>query len=156
MFGSMTISKARLFAAIGLLFWALYIWRFSEGFPRFLAQDGQAGLLGQLAFGAYGYLTLVVGVALGTIYRHLSSISGDDRKSINIRDVIGQSFRHADFWMAMFASPVVYAILLPAVDLETISAAAIFSLTLIGLQNGFVCNALAESLFKDKKVVKPN
>ena len=148
-FGGMTILRARLLAVLGLLFWAFYTWRFSEGLPRFLADDGQAGLLGQVAFGAYGYATLLVGVVLGAIYRRLSNIAGEDREDIRVGDVIGQAFRHADFWMAMFASPVVYAVLLPAVDLETTSAAAMFSLTLIGLQNGFACNVIARSLYKD-------
>lgn len=148
MITSVTLSVARLFALIGLLFWTFYYWRYVGGLPRFLAQDGQLGIAGQLAFGAYGYLTLVVGVFLGTVYRQLSGIPGEEREEIDIRKIIKKPFRNADFWMAMFASPVIYAVLLQAVNLETLSLAAVFSLTLIGLQNGFVCNQLAESLFQ--------
>jgi hypothetical protein len=48
--------------------------------------------------------------------------------------------------MGVFASPVVYVVLLQAVDFENVSVSGVIGLTLVGLQNGFVCESIAESL----------
>lgn len=138
-----TLSK--LLALVALVFWVFYALRYVLGLPLFLTSEGEPGLLAQFGFIAYGYVTLLAGAFMGVMYNALREAKAE-KKLIKIGNVITGVLQSADFWMALFASPVVYIVQLQAVDLENISLAGFMGLTLVGLQNGFVCNTLAESM----------
>jgi hypothetical protein len=59
-------------------------------------------------------------------------------------------FRTIDFWLGLFASPVVYTMLLQAIDLQNTSITGIIGITLVGLQNGFVCNSIADAMINQQ------
>jgi hypothetical protein len=135
----------RLLAVVALVFWVFYALRYVLGLPMFLTSEGEPSLLAKIGFIGYGYVTLLVGAFLGVVYKALREAKAE-KKLIKIGNVIEGALQGADFWMALFASPVVYVVLLQAVDLENISLAGLMGLTLVGLQNGFVCNTIAESI----------
>ncbi len=143
----MTIGPAKALAVVGLVFWLAYILMYVTNIPDFLGDAGTASVVSQLLFGAYGYLTLLVGVFLGSGYQMLKAEKAKGKTRVKITKLLPQAVRNIDFWIGLFVSPLIYAILLQAVDLETIDAASVFSLTLIGLQNGYVCNTVADSFF---------
>lgn len=138
---------AKGLAVVGLAFWVAYVLLYVTSVPDFLADAGSITVESQLLFGAYGYLTLVAGVFLGSGYQMLKAQKAQGVTQVKITKLLRESVRHIDFWMGLFVSPLIYAILLQAIDLETIDAASVFSLTLIGLQNGYVCNTLADAFF---------
>ncbi|MBB2962534.1 hypothetical protein [Methylobacterium sp. R2-1] len=137
-------------AAAGLVFWVVYVLKFILGDSLFLAGADDTKIGVQIAFGVYGYLTLLVGVFVGAVYQEIKSQKGAGNVEIAIGPSIGRALRGADFWLGIFASPVVYAVLLQAVNLETITASGFVGLTLVGLQNGFVCNTIAETIIGGK------
>ncbi|MET1416830.1 hypothetical protein ABVF61_31535 [Roseibium sp. HPY-6] len=143
----LNINMARVLAILGLVFWAYYVIRYVFGVPLFLADGGAPSLGAQIAFLTYGYVTLLGGVFLGVVYKELKAARSRGKTKVNIWSVLRGAFKQIDFWIGVFASPVVYVVLLQAVDLENISLAGILALTLVGLQNGFVCETLADSLF---------
>lgn len=144
---SINIAAARVLAILGLVFWILYVIRYVLGVPLFLASVQGPSVGAQIAFVAYGYATLLVGVFLGVVYKALKRTREKGRPRVKIGAVLRDACQHVDFWIGIFASPVVYVVLLQAVDLENISLSGTIALTLVGLQNGFVCEALADSLF---------
>ena len=111
-----------------------------------LAPTGQSNIASEIALGVYGFVILLIGVFLGAVHNRLKAEKDGGASDIAIGKVIAVALRTPDFWLGIFAAPVVYVILLQAVDLETVSAAKIFALTLVGLQNGFVCNTAADGL----------
>lgn len=131
----------------GLLFWLGYAYYNLLDFPLFLV-EGKSSIGLQLLMIAYGYTTLLVGVFLGSVYRMVKKIGDED--SIDIRSVVKAALRSTDFWLGMFASPVVYVILLQAINLDKVSLVAFIGITLVGLQNGFVCNVVADTLIGEK------
>lgn len=137
-------------AVIGLAFWIVYVLQYVLGVPLFLVSEKRSSLQSQILFIIYGYVTLLGGVCLGVLYRELQSRKAEPRSRVNVGRTIREALRGPDFWMALFASPVVYVILLQAINLEEISLAGILALTLVGLQNGFVCNSVAESIMNRK------
>jgi hypothetical protein len=46
---------------------------------------------------------------------------------------------------------VVYVVLLQAINLERFTIAAFIGVTLVGLQNGFVCNVVADALIAGRQ-----
>lgn len=140
------LQMAKILAVGGLIFWLAYVSKYVFGAPLFLAAPTGNALGMQIGFGLYGYLVLLLGVFLGSIYQELRAIKATNRRRIRIGPTIRNAFRTPDFWLGIFASPVVYAVLLQAIDLEDLSASGIAGLTLVGLQNGFVCNTIAESI----------
>ena len=146
-----SLGLAKTLAVIGLIFWILYVAVYISNLPSFLVDNQQLSFQGQIIFGLYGYITLLIGVFLGAVYQSLIyERDNNNRRAVNIGKVIHDAVQSVDFWIGLFASPVVYAVLLQAVDLESISAGAIFSLTLISLQNGYVCNRVADSVLNQR------
>lgn len=131
---------------IGLCFWVFASVNYINGSPLFLANNGASNLPTEIAFSAFGYVTLLLGVFLGAVYNRIKAERTAGTTQINIGATIGQAIQTPDFWLGIFASPVVYVILLQAVDLDNVSPGKVFALTLVGLQNGFVCNTIADSL----------
>lgn len=146
-----SLGLARVLAVAGLVFWALYVIRYVFGVPLFLADEGGPSLAAQIIFLIYGYVTLLLGVFLGVVYKELRAARQEGRPRVHVGRVLRSTLQHADFWMGVFASPVVYIVLLQAVDLEDMSLTGIVGLTLVGLQNGFVCETLAESIFAGRR-----
>jgi hypothetical protein len=145
--------KSRLFtiavllAIVGLVFWIAYV--------EFVLADSTKFLVGQASLSTtglkailvvYGYLTLVVGVFLGSGYRNLKERRAAGGKILKINKFLGEVFQSVDFWLGLFGSPVVYAILLQAIDLTNVSFGSAAGLTLVGLQNGFVCQSIADAI----------
>jgi hypothetical protein len=138
---------AVLLAIVGLVFWIAYV--------EFVLADSTKFLVGQESLSTnslkailvvYGYFTLVVGVFLGSGYRNLKDRQAAGGKTLRIKEFIGEVFHSVDFWLGLFGSPVVYAILLQAIDLTNISIGSAAGLTLVGLQNGFVCQSIADAI----------
>jgi len=136
-----------LLALVGLIFWIAYV--------EFILVDSTKFLVGQESLSTnslkailvgYGYFTLVVGVFLGAGYRNLKERRAAGGKMLNVREFIREVFHSVDFWLGLFGSPVVYAILLQAVDLTNISIGSAAGMTLVGLQNGFVCQSIADAI----------
>ena len=150
-----SLKLALLLAALGLIFWVYYVLKYVFELPLFLAAQDGIGLSTQLLFLAYGYLTLVVGVILSSIYKELKLEKSRGRRRIKIQTVLRNAMRSPEFWMGVFASPVVYVVLLQAVDLENISIGGFVAVTLVGLQNGFVCNSIADALFENNPTANP-
>jgi hypothetical protein len=140
-------SLAIALAILGLLIWLGYAYYYVLDFPLFLT-EGKDGVWRQILIIVYGYTTLVIGVFLGSVYRRLKRIGDEER--VDIRAVIKSAITSTDFWLGMFASPVVYIILLQAISLDTFSLPAFIAITLVGLQNGFVCNIVADTLIGEK------
>jgi hypothetical protein len=138
---------AVLLAVIGLIFWIAYVEFVLTDSPKFLV--GQSSLAGSGAKAiliVYGYATLVVGVFLGSGYRELKERRTKDIKQIKVSELFASILHSTDFWLGLFGSPVVYAILLQAIDLNNASVASAAGLTLVGLQNGFVCQSIADAI----------
>lgn len=140
------LALARVLALAGLAFWGYFLMRNIFEIPLFLNSAGDSALPLQIAFGVYGYAVLLFGVVLGAVYREIRARRQAGRKTIKIFTVMRQALSTIDFWLGVFASPVVYAVLLQAVDLTSISVSGFVGITLVGLQNGFACNAVADAL----------
>ncbi|HYO11972.1 MAG TPA: hypothetical protein VE685_02110 [Thermoanaerobaculia bacterium] len=94
--------------------------------------------LGALVF---GYLVTVVGVVLGSFYRELKRRQEQGITSIdNFRAYASSVVRSIDLWMGLFASPLVYALILKTTD-----GASLSGVTIIGLENGFFCTLVLEA-----------
>ncbi len=145
-----------LLAVVGLVFWVFYILKYVFELPLFLAAEDGIGLSTQILFLVYGYLTLVVGVILGAVYKELKLEKSRGRRRIKIAKVLRGSMQTPEFWMGIFASPVLYVILLQAVNLDSITIGGFIAVTLVGLQNGFVCNSIADALFEKSPTLNPD
>lgn len=138
---------AVLLAIAGLIFWIAYAELVLTDAPKFLV--GESSLAGSKAKAiliVYGYATLVVGVFLGSGYRELKDRRTKEVKQVKVKELFGSILHSVDFWLGLFGSPVVYAILLQAIDLNNASVASAAGLTLVGLQNGFVCQSIADAI----------
>ncbi|PZQ88718.1 MAG: hypothetical protein DI534_11230 [Leifsonia xyli] len=144
------MQASMVLALVGLVFWVGYVLKFVLGDTLFLAGADDSKISLQVAFGVYGYVTLLLGVFLGAVYQEIKAQKAAGVTHFAIGGVIKQALRSADFWLGIFASPVVYAVLLQAVNMETITLSGFIGLTLVGLQNGFVCNTVAESVIGGK------
>ena len=134
-------------AIVGLVFWVVYAALVVTDAPKFLVGQSSLATPGAKAILiVYGYATLAMGVFLGAGYRELKERRAAGVKRINPRKLLGSILRTTDFWLGLFASPVVYAILLQAIDLNNASVASAIGLTLVGLQNGFVCQSIADAI----------
>jgi hypothetical protein len=140
---------AQILAAVGLFFWVCYILTYVLGMPLFLNTEGDNRIAAQIGFGIYGYVILLIGVILGAVYQELKVAKANGKKQVRIGATLRRATRTADFWLGIFASPVVYAILLQAIDLTNVTASSFIGITLVGLQNGFVCNTVADSFIKN-------
>jgi hypothetical protein len=140
---------AKILAIVGLIFWAYYFYTYLLGAPLFLNTEDASRVATQIGFGVYGYVILLVGVMLGAVYQELKIAKSEGKEQIVIGSTMRRATRTADFWLGMFASPVVYAILLQAIDMTNVTIASFVGITLVGLQNGFVCNTIADSLINN-------
>jgi len=140
---NLTKGVAITLAAIGLALWISYGYFFLLDSTHFLAENANS-TSNQVILIGYGYVVLLVGVFLGSVYRQLKALPTD--KKIKIGAVVRSAFGSKDFWLGMFASPVVYVILLQAINLDRFTLPALIGVTLVGLQNGFVCNVVADGL----------
>jgi hypothetical protein len=96
---------------------------------------------------AYGYVMTVAGVVLGSAYRALDRMRAAKVTEIaNFPAFARDVFRSVDFWMALLASPIVYAALWKTIDSQEMTA-----LTIFPLENGFACLAVISALMKKKK-----
>lgn len=88
---------------------------------------------------ALGYGATIIGVSLGAGYRSML-----DRKRItSIRKALGQVFYSTEFWLGLFGSPIVFALIL-----QSASSLNTPGLITIALQNGFCCSGLASTLIE--------
>jgi hypothetical protein len=95
-------------------------------------------------FVAYGYAMTVLGVVLGSAYRALDRMRAAKKTEIaDFRAFARDVFRSIDFWMALMASPIVYAALW-----KTIDGQAWTPLTIFPLENGFACLAVISTIIK--------
>lgn len=89
---------------------------------------------------ALGYVITVVGVILGSAYRDLQRKREKGETTVSLawgRDL----FMSIELWKGLFASPIVYALLIRSLgDIE------IPALCITALQNGFVCTLVADEL----------
>jgi hypothetical protein len=85
-----TVSK--LLALVALVFWAFYALRYVLGLPLFLTSEGEPGLLAQIGFIAYGYVTLLAGAFMGVMYNALREAKAE-KKLIKIANVITGVFK---------------------------------------------------------------
>lgn len=145
-----TLLFARILAFVGLLFWIFYILKYVFGAPLFLSSEERNQLAIQLGFGVYGYIVLLIGVFLGAVYQEIKVRKANGNNQIKIGKMIKRAVGSADFWLGVFASPVVYAVLLQAINISDITISGIFGITLVGLQNGFVCNTIADSIVNNR------
>lgn len=100
--------------------------------------------LGALVF---GYLVTVVGVVLGSFYRELKRRQEQGMKSINsFRSYASSVVRSIDLWMGLFASPLIYALILKTTD-----GASLSGVTIIGLENGFFCTLVLEAATRQQQ-----
>lgn len=139
---------AKVLAIIGLIFWVYYIITYVFGVPVFLNTEDNSRVVAQVGFGVYGYVILLVGVMLGAIYQELK-VAKAEGKRIEIGSTMRRAAGTADFWLGVFASPVVYAVLLQAIDMTNVTMGSFVGITLVGLQNGFVCNTVADSFINN-------
>jgi hypothetical protein len=144
------LTTAKILAAAGLIFWAYYFFTYLLGAPLFLNTEDDNRVATQIGFAVYGYVVLLVGVMLGAVYQELKIAKAEGKKQILIGSTVRRATKTADFWLGMFASPVVYAVLLQAIDLTNVTIASFVGSTLVGLQNGFVCNTIADSLINNR------
>ena len=87
------------------------------------------------------FLATWIGVLLGAVYRRLSSMQADGRKTSNLVKVIGQSLASIDFQIGLVGSPVVFGLLWQAIaDMSTPG------MLIIALQNGFSCHAVLKEV----------
>lgn len=149
-----TLMFARILAAVGLLFWICYILKYVLGAPLFLNSEERNQIAVQLGFGAYGYIVLLIGVFLGAVYQEIKAGKASGNNQIKIGKMIKRALGSADFWLGVFASPVVYAVLLQAINITNVTISGLFGLTLVGLQNGFVCNTIADSIINNRLPVQ--
>lgn len=97
-------------------------------------------------FVIYGYVVTVFGVVLGSCYRALERMKAQGILQINdFKAFFVSAFRSIDFSMALFASPIVYAMIW-----KTFGGRDIAALTIVGLENGFACLAVISSLLRRK------
>lgn len=142
----------KLLAVVGLIFWLYYFFTHIVGAPLFLTVEDDSRVATQIGFGVYGYVILLVGVMLGAIYQELKVVKAEGRRQIKIASTMRRATRTPDFWLGIFASPVVYVVLLQAIDMTNVTTGSFIGLTLVGLQNGFVCNTVADSLINSGPV----
>jgi len=121
-------------AAIGFaLFWYVVLPQ-DHGF--FTISDSNAARL-LIGFGA-----TLVGVVLGSAYRHLGRMRAANVETIrNFRRFLSNVFRSVDLWMALVASPLVYGLLV-----QSATTMAISGLVIVALENGFCCLLVAENI----------
>jgi len=98
---------------------------------------------GIIANGIWGFLMTIAGVFLGSAYRTLSLMKlKEGRKTVGRpRVIIKRLIGSIDLWLGIVAAPLVYALILQSAT--GLSAAG---LTVVGLQNGFCCLVIADSL----------
>lgn len=98
---------------------------------------------------AYGYVMTVFGVLLGSTYRTLDRMRDAGQTQIGDFLVFGRDIiRSVDLWMALLASPIVYAALW-----KTIENQAWASLTIFPLENGFACLALISAIIRRQQKI---
>jgi branched-subunit amino acid transport protein AzlD len=144
----LTKGVAIALAAVGLALWLGYGYFFLLDSTHFLAENASP-VINQVILIVYGYMVLLVGVFLGSVYRQLKALTANE--TVNIASVVRSALASKDFWLGMFASPVVYVVLLQAINLERFTIAAFIGVTLVGLQNGFVCNVVADALIAGRQ-----
>ena len=140
---------APILALIGIGFWAYYCYDYITGAPLFLTTptgNTNTNVWSQVGLAAFGFAVLLIGVFLGAVYNQIKAERANEVTQIDIGAVTKTALKTPDFWLGIFAAPVVYVILLQAVDLDTPTTAKFLALTLVGLQNGFVCNTIADAL----------
>jgi hypothetical protein len=138
---------ALIFSAIGLVGWYLLVngnnnirfgWSKSEDLPN-------NSLNGILRIG-YGYLITLIGVLLGSFYKKMQEMKAAGETSIkSVRDFFKSMVRDLNLWMALCASPIVYALVVKAAD-----GLSIPSFTFIGLENGFFCLSIITAIAGQK------
>ena len=116
-------------------YWSLYPVPDSFG----LLTSGQST---QILVGLSGFIATLVGVLLGSAYRRLSAMKAAGRKNIGkLRTFLKSLLESVDLWMGFVASPLVFALLLRASE-----GMSTPGLLIVGLENGFCCLLIAESL----------
>jgi hypothetical protein len=109
----------------------------SQTFGMFESETTQTALRVSLSFGA-----TICGVVLGSLYRGLKILRDAGVQRIpKVSRFLSGSFRSVDMWLGLVAAPVVYALLL-----QSSSGMTLAGLVVTGLQNGFCCLVLANSL----------
>lgn len=100
----------------------------------------------QVWLGLYGYVATVCGVFLGSGYRALEAMRARNETEVkDFKHFFTSFLRSIDFWMAMFASPIVYAMIWKTFNQQDFAA-----LSIVALENGFACLAVVSSLLKNK------
>lgn len=88
-----------------------------------------------------GYALTVMGVLLGTGYRSLQAMKVAGKDFPGLPNFSRQMGRSVDLWMGLFASPIVFALIL-----QSTGGAGWAAITAIALQNGFSCTVVISGI----------
>ena len=87
------------------------------------------------------FLTTLLGVFLGAVYRRLVKMQGAGRKTVRYRVLFRDVLRSIDFQIGLFGAPVVFGLLWQA-----ISGLSMEAMLVIALQNGFASHAILKEV----------
>jgi hypothetical protein len=115
----------------------------------FIPRSGGGGetTLGKALTGIYGFTMLMVGVALGGIYRRLVDIKKQGVAQVQRRQLFSELGGSTDFLIGVVTSPVMFGMLW-----QTLGDISIGALTLVALQNGFAAHAASDQLVSGAKL----
>lgn len=143
-----TATVATFFAAaIGFAVSWYFVSRTEAGtvFGAFEGPDGSRTPSGTALAAAYGFGVTLLGAALGATYRHLVALRAKGVERARPRNVVKAVWGSVDFLMALVGAPLVFALIWQSLGDTTLAG-----LTVIALQNGFACNAIAATVVPGK------
>lgn len=89
-----------------------------------------------------GYLCMVFGMVLGVLARALMRMRDLGQDEVDIRAFVRSSFRRVDFWLSLFASPVIYGGILTSRNL------GVHQFCYFALQSGFSSYVVIRALLE--------
>lgn len=88
---------------------------------------------------------LWVGAFFGSVFRRLLGLQEQGVRDIEIGSVLGSIFRNVDFWLAVFATPIVLGGIL-----KSMNEVGLGTLAILAVENGFLGSTVAEQLLKTR------
>lgn len=127
-------------SVLGIVFGFAFFWWLVPGGDSFGFFEGSESDWVRLSV---AFLSVVLGVILGSFYRQLKQLNSQRIESL--RSFFANTFRSVDMWLGLVGSPVLFALLLRATD-----GISVEGMVIIGLENGFCCLLLLNGLLQQE------
>ncbi len=142
----MPASSLRTLGLIFAIFISFCVTYYFVGSSRLSSVNGAFGVdanstLESALTAGGAFLTTLLGVLLGSLYRRLLNMQQAGRKSVKFRVLLRNVARSIDFQIGLVGAPVVFGLLWQA-----ISDISLAGMLVIALQNGFTSHAILKEL----------